>query len=263
MLTNRKEESWIEIERPVGPQPIPSWCKDVYINWMDGYGNSPDFELKTDGTHYDWPGKCFSFKSGVYTAKHEDGRLEQHAHAGAVSMGKVRMFRRADGEIVQHRRSGHEWGHLQASGITCTDGLGRKCGHEPGDWIDVDHLVTTQQNGYAGRGFRILRDDGQYVMLRGPWHIGAPAGYISIHTVDCSKPDPTASKWWTRMACFGLFLRQDVLINIVSHYQAHIRLAAVTRYYGGPYLEPLKPEWNAPKGFVTDSAPSTDAKGRG
>jgi hypothetical protein len=251
---NRMTESWVEVERPVGPMPTPSWCKDVHINWMDGLGNSPEIRLKTDGTEGDWPGKCFTYhKGGVYIAKHEDGRLECHGHDGAVTMGKVKMFRRADGELAQHRRWGHEWGHLQEPGILGTDGLGRKCGHEPGEWVEVDHLVTTQQQGYAGRGFRILRDDGQYVMLRGPWHIGAPAGYVGVITVDCSEPDAWIArrrlKWWNRTGCFGLFLRQDALINIISRYQAHIRLAFVTHSYGGPYLEPLKPEWNAPKGF--------------
>jgi hypothetical protein len=248
----RQDELWIEIERPVGPMPIPAWCKDVHINWMDGYGNSPEIRLKTDGTDGDWPGKCFTYHNGVYTAKHEDGRLEQHAHDGAVSMGKVRMFKDAStGELTINRPS-----RLVSS---VSDGYkppfswenptGTIWCHAPGEWIDVDHLVTTQQQGYAGRGFRILRDDGQYVMLRGPWHIAAPKGYESVITVDCSEPAFREQKWWRRLGCFGLFLRNDTLINIMSRYQAHIRLASVTRYYGGPYIEPLKPEWNAPKGF--------------
>lgn len=251
----RQDELWIEIARPVGPMPIPAWCKDVHINWMDGYGNSPEIRLKTDGTDGDWPGKCFTYHKGVYTAKHEDGRLEQHGHDGRVTMGKVKMFRRADGELAQTRRVGHQWGHIdKRPGVIWTDAQGRDLGYEPGDWVDVDHLVTTQQQGYAGRGFRILRDDGQYVMLRGPWHIGAPKGYEGVITVDCSEPAFREQKWWRRLGCFGLSLRNDTLINIMSRYQAHIRLASVTRYYGGPYIEPLKPEWDAPKGFKQSEA---------
>jgi hypothetical protein len=259
----RREESWIEIERPIGRQPVPAWCKDVHIQWMDGFGNSPTFNLKTDGTDGDWPGKCFSYKNGVYTAKHEDGRLEQHAHDGAVSWGKVRMFRSSlTGLVTQHRPSCRI--DDNPGGMSWTYPDGRTETHAPGEWEDVDHLVTTQQQGYAGRHFRILRDDGRYVMLRGPWHIGEPDGYHGVTTTDCSKPDlwiqKNGFKWWRRTGCFGLFLRSDVLINIISRYQPHVRLAAVTRSYGGPYLEPIKPEWEAPKGFARQA--STLAKER-
>lgn len=248
------KETWTEIDRPVGPMVTPTWCRDACINWFETYSNPPRFNLKTDGTEFDWPGKCFTFKSGVYTATHEDGRLERHAHDGVVSMGTVRMFRSADGELRQFRRAVSI--EQAEQGFRWTRGNGQTMGHELGEWVDVPHLVTTQQQGYAGRGIRILRDDGQYVMLRGPWHIGAPSGYHSVTATDCSKPDPwlqrMGRKWWQRTGCFGLSLKTETLINIVSRYQAHIRLASVTRHYGGPYLEPLKPEWSAPKGFTVD-----------
>lgn len=247
-MSERKEPTWEEIDRPAGPQQIPSWCKDVHIQWMDGYSNPPDALVKTVGEV--WTDKVFRKDGKRYIAEHPDGRGEMHVHDGAIITDTVHVFRSADGTIRQGNRFGPEWGDQPGFG-TIHNGI--RSGHEPGEWIDVPMLCTTQQDGYGGRHFWIKLDDGRDLILRGPWHCGAPAGYRAITTVDMDYAKQHGisgrrSPWWKNLGCFGLALREDVYIAVLSRFVAHLPLARVTYDYGTS-IEPFKPEWGEPKRF--------------
>lgn len=245
---------WEEIDRPAGAQPVPEWCRDLRVDWHDDYSNDPDFRLKTVGDVFDWPNKRYHREGARYISESDDGRIEQFSHAGPIGMNRVKMFRREDGTHHLHRRNGTQWPNGVCVG---TDGSGARAGYEPGEWVEIDHLSTSQQDGFAGRHYMITLDDGRDLILRGPWHVGAPAGYQAAITVDCTKPDAyilrRGLKWHRRTGCFGLFLRQDVVVNILCRFAPHLRLARVDNGYGWN-VQPMKPEWDKPKHWINEEA---------
>ncbi|WP_199086022.1 hypothetical protein [Bosea sp. ASV33] len=180
--------TWREIERPVGPQPIPDWCKGAHVRWREGYGNSPDVLLKVRGYVRDWPNKRFVLEGGrYYRARHEDGRMEQYAHGGAVRLDKVHMFQSADGSEI---------------------------------------------------------------VLRGPWHVGAPEGYAEVAFVDINRWKPWKGQpWHATGGMGGLYLRHDTFVAIMARFCPELPLAEVT-YGGATTIEPMKPEWCEPKRLV-------------
>jgi hypothetical protein len=242
-----KGPTWEEIDRPVGPHPLPAWIRGAHVNWMDGYGNSPHVSIKTVGE--EWPNPVFSQRGTAYVAEHPDGRLQIHFHDGTVGKHKIQVFRSLDGTIRQHRRYGPEWGDQPGLG-TILNGV--RSGHEPGEFVELEMRATTQQDGYAGRHFWLTMDDGEITVLRGPWRGGVPQGWTAITTIDCTKSNPwyvqRGLPWWKRGGCFGLELRDDVYIAALSHFLPHLPLARVTYSYGS-YIEPFDPAWGEPKHF--------------
>lgn len=246
-VTERKETTWEEIDRPIGPQPIPSWCKGARVDWHDRYSNPPTIMVKTVSER--WENKVFRKEGKYYIAEHPDGRGELHCHDGAISIEEIQVFRSADGALRQHRRSGPQWGDQEGFGYI-TGGV--RHGHEPGEFVKAPMRCTTQQDGYAGRHTWIMLDDGKPLILRGPWHVGSPGGYRSITTVDMDyarKNGRPRCPWWKNLGCFGLALREDVYIAVISRFIPHLPLARVAYSYGSTTIEPFKPEWGEPKHF--------------
>lgn len=250
-MSARQESRWEDIERPAGPQALPSWIRDAHVNWMEGYGNPPDVLFKTVGEVWDDP--IYTKVGDAFIAKHPDGRLKIHWHGGAIRNVSIRVFKGEDGVVRQHPRFGPQWGD-QPTFRTILEGVAS--GYEPGEWTDVEMRATTQQEGYAGRHFWIKMDDGETLVLRGPWRSGVPAGYTAITTVDCDKPDAWAQRrgrpWWTRTGCFGLELRDDVYIAALCTFLPHLPLARVTYSWGGTGIEPYAPDWGEPKHFFNE-----------
>ena len=220
-------DGWVFVDLPVGPQTTPTWAKDLHIEWMDGFGNKPGMRLKTDRDIGVWPDQRFVREKTRFLAQHADGRAVTHYHSGAISL--VTVQRRV-------RTGRAEW-------------------HDEPEQI----LATPQQEGYAGRGFRIVMGGkgplrGKEVTLRGPWHGGPPPGYTQITYVDMSskyvqrdicharKSRRHQKPWWRHMGYFGVEIRNDVLATIFARFQPHLRLALVDGC-----LEPLKAEWDCPK----------------
>lgn len=251
VLGSSREVIWREIERPVGPQPIPEWCKGVHVDWADGYMNSPRVTLKVHGEVGSWPDKRYAIEAGkFYRARHPDGRLCQYAHDGRVALAEIQMFKSEDGTIRQYRREGPEW--FDASRYPPGCEVFPKHGPEPGDWVKVEMLCTAAQGGFGGSHFHLPMEDGQTIVLRGPWHTGAPDGYAEVTFVDTSRGRRWArpgTRWHQWGGCFGLFLRDDVFIAIMSRFAAHLHLVAVTER-GRTSIQPVKPEWDAPKSVI-------------
>lgn len=247
-MSEKRETIWEEIDRPVGPQPIPTWCKGAQVDWHEGDSNPPTIMVKTVGEK--WDDKVFRKEGKYFVAEHPDGRGELHAHDGAISIAEIQVFRSLDGALRQHRRCGPEWGGEPGFGFIQG---GVRHGHEPGQFVKAPMRCTSQQDGYAGRHIWIMLDDGSPLILRGPWHLGAPAGYRSITTVDMDYARLRSiggrrSPWWKNLGCFGLALREDVYIAVISRFLPHLPLARVSYSYGTT-IEPFRPEWGEPKHF--------------
>ena len=243
---------WHFVDRPIGPQPIPAWCKGVHILWMDGYANAPDVRLKVAGNLRDWPNKRFRKEGSRYIAESEDGRAEQYAHSGTIRPATVKRFQSADGPLRQYRRSGIEWAETGKKGMGqmhAGNGIFADYGYEPGEWIDVTRLATTEQQGFGGAQIDIVLDDGSDLVLRGPWHTGAPEGFVEVAYVDCEKRYRSKLPWQRDGGIGGLFLRDDLFIRIMSRFAAHVPLVRVKHSYGWR-VEPAKPEWDAPKAVI-------------
>lgn len=235
---------WTEIDRPAGPRPTPDWCRDVHVNSMERYGNSPCVTLRVIGNVFDWAGKVFRREGHLYIAESDDGRSMMYAHDGAIGMHTVRMFRSEDGSIRAGRRFGPEWADAGLYAVTYADGT--RAGYEPGEWIEVERLATTQQQGFGGDRIHITLDDGRALILRGPWHVGHLAGYEEV-TVVAGVSSPHC-KWHQRCGLAGLAIREDVFIALLSRYQPHLPLARIHDRFGVS-IEPFQAEWGAPKRF--------------
>lgn len=249
--------SWAEIARPVGPHPVPTWCKGVHVDWMDGYSNSPHVTLKVIGDVREWEGKRFRREDGkFYRARHGDGRLEQYAHSGTVSPTEVQRWRSSDGSLRLFRRSGPEWAETgdKALGRLLTgSGEWVEYGYEPGEWVKITLPATTAQAGFGGANIPIQMEDGSELVLRGPWHVGAPEGYAEVAYIDVSRENRWVRRkslpWHRATARGGLFLRHDTFTAIMARFAAHLPLASVT-YGRATTLEPFRPEWGEPKRLV-------------
>jgi hypothetical protein len=236
--------SWRLVERPVGRQHLPAWVKGAKVDWHEGYNNSPSVRLIVNGDVRDWPEKRFRKEGKHYRAYHEDGRLEQYAHGGAISLVEISRFRSADGTLRQYRREGPQWteGGEKALGQIWvgSDAGFVDYGYEPGEWIKVMLPATTAQDGFGGAHIPLLMEDGSELILRGPWHVGAPAGYAEVSYA------MRGERWGARA---GLYVTLDLLVRIMATFQAHLELAEVT-YGGCTTIEPMKPEWDVPKRII-------------
>lgn len=233
---------WQIIDRPIGPSPlIPEWCKDVRINWMDQYANCPDvrFKVTCDARH--WDDKRFRREDTNFRAYHPDGRMEQYSQSGPLRLDKIKRWKRATGEIVQYPGNGE---------IGTWNSVTHAFENPKGEWVEVERLCTRQEQGFGGSHYDLKMEDGSDVTLRGPWHTSAPKGYTEVAYVD-----PHASwrgrsrrpqRWFNMTGMGGLYVRDDVFIAIMSKFAPHIELAEVTEY-GMTSIQPLKPEWDAPK----------------
>lgn len=255
MFGAAKEVSWLNVDRPVGPQPIPAWCKGAHVDWADGYMNSPRVALKVMGNVRDWPDKSFVREGGkFYRARHSDGRMEQYAHAGKVSLVEISRFQSADGRLRQYRRSGPEWAESgnKALGRMLVGSDFVDYGYEPGEWVKVMLPATTAQEGFGGSQIPVIMNDGSEIVLRGPWHTSAPSGYAEVSYVDMIRYTPAYRgnrPWYKTGGMGGLYLRDEVFVAILARFQPHLPLVSVT-HAGMTRIEPIKPEWDAPKKVI-------------
>lgn len=93
-----RDNWWHFIDMPVGPQPIPTWCKGLHVDWMMGYGNPPELRAKAGENPWNWPGMRWRREGDLYITQHPDGRAQFHQHDGRLSMQKLKTYRGVDAE---------------------------------------------------------------------------------------------------------------------------------------------------------------------
>jgi hypothetical protein len=244
-----------------GPRALPRWAKGGHIDWHWPFSNRPSYMVRcktdplaftTDGAPV-WRRTTYNdgAKTGVAWIAERDGVASCHYHSGIVSMV----------EFEEHVR----WIEKpsQANGWK---------GQE--ETRKFFMLATTQQDGYAGRHFDITLmaqeipvydpatrqttvtkvDHGTKLRLRGPWHGGAPAGYVETsYWIDNDKAwRPKGRKWFESGGYFGLLIKPEILLDILATFQPHVQWAMVTETLSGKDRyrpEPLVPETGLPKGW--------------
>lgn len=216
IVTGRKNQGWENIPLPTGRQALPDWCVGAHVNWRDGVANAPDITVKVRGNVCDWPGKVWGKEGGgAYIARHIDGRCCVHYHKGGVSLVKIKDHRKKEFPVVEV-------------------------------------MATEQQDGYGGRNIWLDMSDGTEMVLRGPWHGGAPDGYVEVYCADVTSEyfnRERAGKerpWYQRSKTYGLYIAEDLFMRIVATYLPHIMVAAVVKSYGRR-LEPYRAEWGVLK----------------
>lgn len=225
---------WSIIDRPVGPQPLPSWLKGVHINWMDGYCNAPTFKLRVERDPSPRCGKIWNVippegkeRHCRYVAETEDGVVEEMT-ARPLYRRKLEMF-------VDCYGTPSVW-------------------PAPGSYRrEIEILASDAEDGFAGRWFVIRVEGGEWAVLRGPWYGSHPKGTHPASFVTWDEKERARyikpHAWWKATACFGLFFKDDLLIRALARFQPHIELARVKTPYGSDLIEPIKPEWDGvPKG---------------
>jgi hypothetical protein len=132
----------------------------------------------------------------------------------------------------------------------------RQRGKAPVDeWPEIEVRATTQQSGFGGDHYWLTMDDGEPLVLRGPWHGGAPAGYVEVSFVDMDYRGNQENRWnrkrpwFRRSATAGLYLTEDLFFRIIARFCAHASLARVQHSYGSR-IEPYRSEWFMPKAAI-------------
>lgn len=240
------EPTWSLVDLPVGPQPLPTWIKGLHVDFMDAYGNAPHIRLKVCGNVRRWPEKRYTQQNTLYLAEHPDGRAEAYYQQGTLRPAVVKRWRSPDGSLHVYARQKPR--NSPSDKWELEDG---------GAWVEVTRPCTPQQEGFGGSHYDITLTDGTEITLRGPWHGGAPEGFIEAAYLDATEsysiPARHFRPWFNRGGFGGLFLREELFIRIFARFVPHFRLARVLDAYG-PQLQPLKPEWDAPKAWMLDRA---------
>lgn len=212
--------TWQWVDLPVGPQPLPTWAKGFDVDFMMDYCNSPHYTIKSPERLYDWPNKVFRQEGSRYMAESGDGRAVVYYHQGAISEVPIRRFRAADGILRQYRKC-------------VVEGGWRDDQMEPGDWVDVPMMATTQQQGFGGAHYDLTMEDGRTVVLRGPWHGGAPAGFVEVASTHGG----------------GVFITDDLFMKLLARFCPEMRCARISDKYGSR-LQAVRGDWDCPKDWL-------------
>lgn len=276
IVSGHRIAAWEPVEMPVGRQQLPSWLRGANVDWMDGCGNAPEVKLLVRDDPYEWPGQVW-VKEGndAYITRHEDGRCKVHYHGGQVMESAAWRIYAGDrpftykwdvpkalwaGEspLDAARREGEA--HLQSCQSLDDDfespfGVhGVKIRRSELRLVVKPMRITEEQGGYGGRGYLLQMADGSETLLRGPWHGGAPAGYVETHTYQPSEKIARWERnrpWFKRGGNYGLYITEELFLAAIATYAPHVRIARVQHSYGWR-LEPYRQEWGMPKAMVYD-----------
>jgi len=227
---------WVDL--PIGPQPLPEWCTGAQIEWSDGYGNIPGVCLKTNTEAREWPDQRFVFEEPCYyRAYSNDGRLEQHAHSGQLSWQDDRQ---AWVSTPDEGYGGSAWEITMRSYLRVPREGKKKFNPYDREWTEWKDTYFFQ----PGR---------EKVILRGPWSVGAPKGYIGVSYVDTSQPDIYRyRRWHDRTARAGLYITDDLWLRLIARHAPTVRVAR-TFYKWDNFdgiLEPVREDWSEPKAWA-------------
>lgn len=130
----------------------------------------------------------------------------------SVSFGLV--FDKAIEASMHGEAFGNGWEYRAQEGLyICEDARGFCDGHYAKPLYEDPKLgwVTSQDQGYGGRHFKIKMKDGRDATLRGPWHGGAPQGY---HEFVHNYTDVHGKCGITFM--FGLYVKSELFLGCIK-----------------------------------------------
>jgi hypothetical protein len=262
--------SFAPVALPTGRQSLPHWVRGAHVDWMNGCANAPTLTVKVRGNVRQWDGMVWSKVNGkCYMARHADGRAEVLYHDGGVFRAVAwRIFAGDEpvtyrwtvaeprhGETMEQAATREAQKHLDLvkshSGKTMQSYRNKRVKLDDcrAEFKTLD--VTSQQGGFGGDGYLLTMDDGSERMLRGPWHGGAPDGFVEITVVDVEQ-DRSAwltRKPWYRRGGTGTYVTEDLFLRIVAAHQPHAGVARVGHKYGSR-LEPFNLDWDMPKALA-------------
>lgn len=253
--------SFERVEMRAGPRDLPAWARDLHVNFRHGWGNRPEYKIRcrtdplafTDNNTPVWlPFDRPPHARGWIAER--DGVASVHYHGGALS---IQSFEDHVRWITPPTQANAWKGEAETR--------------------RYEMLATTKQEGYGGRAFDITLDacrlpvsgvatdlpSGTPVRLRGPWHGGAPEGFMEVrYDLDREISRYASSPrwrrpWFQRGGYFGLYIRPEVFLDIAATYQPHLEWAWVTETVGKTdflRLEPLVPQTGLPKGMYVNPA---------
>lgn len=283
-----KDAGWTPFDLPTGRQDIPAWCIGLAVNWYYGYGNSPTVTLKVRGDAHKWQEGWSKEGSKTYITRSKDGRAKVYYHDGPVASRWAWRVFKADGKPHTYKWQVVDSGK---SGET-TEQAARRQGEEKLMEItqffsehptmvaservalplrlDVREMrFSSEQGGFGGDHYEMTMVDGTQLILRGPWHGGAPAGYVEVHTCNWDEQSnealvkryPGACKryvrsdldrpWHKRSCTYGLYITEQLFLQLLSQFAPHVGVARVTKPYG-ERLELFRPAWGASKSAIYD-----------
>lgn len=239
-----KPEPYFEwVDLPVGRKPIPDWVKGARIDWMDGWSNPPALEIMIAEGAADWPGKRWRREGDdLYAATHEDGRADFLSASGEPRM---------------------EWIPAKLPlALPITPGAP----FLKNVFWGVERVRATPQNdGFAGRHFRLTMEDGEPLVLRGAWFGSRLPGYLQVNyhihgAKPYRRPGRKSGKWDT-LGYFGFYLHEDLYLRILARYAPECRCARVTTPYSIS-LQPVRGFWNEPKAWIAERERAERLAGR-
>ncbi|CAJ0698658.1 hypothetical protein [Ralstonia holmesii] len=227
IVTGPGVSNWEPIDLPTGKQDIPAWVRGAHVDWMNGASNAPDVTLKVHGKVYTWPDQRWEKHGSMYIARHDDGRACVLYHDGPISKQTL------PDERVRAKVLSGEIERLP----------------------DVEVMATTKQSGFGGSSYWLQMIDGSDLVLRGPWHGGAPAGYVEVGAIDMADDYYRKSSWhrgrpWHKLGGGpGVYLTEETFLRIIARFCPHVGMARTKHCYG-VRLEPYRHEWGGPKSAV-------------
>lgn len=216
---------WTEIERPIGPQELPSWVLGLHIDWAMQFANAPRVKFKVA---FDPMPKDVLWQQGPNGRwfREHDGIIGQLWNGGALTQ-------MPNGEWETTRTEGHGG---RTSTLKMVDG---RVVHLRGSWF-----------GGCPEGYNELT----MVDMSDP-HNQTMQGRVTYEWVPGKKIHKIlkAEAWFKKGGTYGLYVPDDVLIKAIAKYWPHVRIAQTKGFndvdFKGCRIEPFLDEWNAPKSY--------------
>lgn len=250
-LAGSQDPSWRQVEMPVGRQSLPPWVCGLHVEYLDfQFGNDPAYMVKATEDLRNWPDQRWRRDGDMFITEHPDGRAEIYYQSGPIKLEKLQRWRCLDGSLHKYRPQKPNRGGVIVMDKTYLE----EDRWEPGEWVEVERLCTRQEQGFGGAHIDMKMIDGTEVTLRGPWHGGAPAGYIEVTQwlkrseawYRCDRHRP----WHKRIGgTGGVYLREEVFIPILARYAPHLQLARVHNGHR-ERLQAYLAEWGEPKAWA-------------
>ena len=280
---NRRPATWEARELPTMVTDLPDWLLDAHVDLNIAYSNSPDVRFKV--SRNPWPinePKLYEDEGGgAWTARSSDGYLmSRFYHTGPVSRYVAwRIVHGVETKTIVTQTNKDGWmipvikygdtpeiaaereaeNHLALCRKLVT--ADRDPAHYSAEFTEM--FATTRQEGFGGRHFHLNMKDGSTLVLRGPWHGGAPIGWTDLIMFNVSSKwnaEPRIVRgrtipWYQRGGTGGHFVSEELVLKAVARYQPHMGVALVYPGYGHARYEFYDLNWGAPKKFAQTRLP--------